>query len=349
MPGQVPGTGRGPVFQPHKPPPPTVAPFDDSQRGRGLDRADTSQPGAGPASRRVGLTPSGAALTTIDSAHLRPYACAWVYPSNWAYPLLSFGAQVTPTSADGSTMTVQVQSSTDIAFTAPTTVTLVSQVSGVTTTAAVGPFTNDTVYFFRARAGDGVSTWSEWTPTRRIYLNVVGGDALEYTYQNLGWLNDAVSRDALEYTYQNLGVELPRWDNALEYTYQNVGVELPLNKDAVEYVYYGDVNADPPLPYLWTMVPSSGRANDGITLYGGGMGTAQGTYSGVVQMLLSGVWTNVSVVSWIRVAANANATTGARSIQPLLGIVDPEHNEVGIAIPSTAMPPGHQVRVQTVT
>lgn len=322
MPGQVPGSGRGPIFQPPRIPP------------GGGDPRSTSRYGQGRPTRDTGTTAEQVALGLVGGAPAGPtgpdYTITLNSPvSGTLAQTLSFAVNVTPVSSDASAMTVMFQTASDAAFTTDVSTTaLTGQASGAAVSTTLGPFTDGLIRHVRVRAGFGAS-WSAWSS---IWVFV-----------------STESRDATEYSLFNVGVATVADDEGVEYSLFNVGVHTTLSGDATEYLYFGDVNTDAPTPWLWALMPHSGRPGDGISVYGHGLGATQATYSGELQMLIDGTWGPISVVAWTVEAASVDAYTEDRAILPYEGRIDPEHGVIDTVIPVDAHNPGHQLRVRTTT
>jgi hypothetical protein len=160
----------------------------------------------------------------------------------------------------------------------------------------------------------------------------------------------AVTNDGYHYVYQNFGFVLPSPvpREGYHYSYTNYGYNIVPSNDGYNYSYEGDVNTLVPTPHIWFVLPSHGRPGDGITIYGSGMGSVQATYNGSVEMLFGvSSWTAQGVTGWRLPAAGAHAYDSQRTIDPNAGVINVEHNELDIVIPSNAVPPGHQVRFRT--
>jgi hypothetical protein len=110
----------------------------------------------------------------------------------------------------------------------------------------------------------------------------------------------------------------------------------------------GNVDTTQPEPYLWAIYQTSGRPGDGFTLFGGGMGATQVTYTGQVEIEIDGAWVALSVLRWALIAPSAEYGTAGQVIEPYVANIDPEHVEIDVVIPNGAFPPGHKVRVRTV-
>lgn len=274
------------------------------------------------AQRNIALEPAPTDPTDI-------YHVVWVNQPQprTIIPLLSPSLSFQATSASGTAMTVEIQSSLSNTFSSPTTTTLLSVPSGVTQQTTLGPFVDLTTRYFRIRAGDGV-TFSDWVVGMTITFNTGVGDGIEYVYENVGVLFS-----------QN--------KDGVEYVYENVGVLFTLSVDAVEYVYEGDVNTTTPTPRIWFIKPLSGRSGDGFVIYGHGFGAPQSQYSGLLQFFITGVWTTVGVNTWTLVAAGAEAYTANRLLDSDIPHIDMEHNEVEVTIPGGFVPPGYLLRIET--
>lgn len=157
-----------------------------------------------------------------------------------------------------------------------------------------------------------------------------------------------VDPDAIEYVNANVGYAptLDRDVTAIEYAQENVGLAAVVYQGAVEYGHYGDVNTLTPTPHIWFVRPVQGRAGDGIELVGGGLGSTQAQYAGLLQLEYP-PWTTIPVTGWAEVAAGANAYTASRTIDPENGIIDMEHIVVEFLLPADAVPPGYRLRVRT--
>jgi hypothetical protein len=176
-----------------------------------------------------------------------------------------------------------------------------------------------------------------------------GTDANTKALYHLDGAINAVTQDAAFYVYENVGVALVASQDGTHYVFENAGVDLTESKDAVHYVYEGDVNTATPTPHIWWLRPNSGRASDGFTVVGHGFGAAAATYSGVVEADYGSPTGKVplSVVAWTLVAADADAYTSARTMNPDTDTIDPEHGELAVTIPSDAVPPGYMIDVTT--
>lgn len=181
--------------------------------------------------------------------------------------------------------------------------------------------TAGTVYYWRARGGDGTS-WGDWTPAIQFTPFLEVGDAIEYVLINVGYDPTAFTpnQDALAYVLENVGYDpaafTPNQD-ALEYVLENVGyqqADFTQTMDALEYVLVGDVNTDVPTPHIWFLQPTSGRPNDGFDIYGFGFGDLQATYSGSPQGYFDGVWSGLNVVAWQTFPENSAAYTVNRVV-----------------------------------
>lgn len=155
--------------------------------------------------------------------------------------------------------------------------------------------------------------------------------------------------DGYEYVTQNIGFEAPvPGKDAYDAVYYNGGVHFDLIFDGFDYVWLGDVNTSTPTPHIWFVSPTSGRAGDGVMIYGHGMGTSQATYSGAVDVLYEDTgWSSISVTSWAFVAATTDSYGPARMVSPSGLAINVEHVEIGVVIPSDAEAPGQQVRFRT--
>ncbi len=147
-----------------------------------------------------------------------------------------------------------------------------------------------------------------------------------------------------EYICVNAGIGAVKY-GAGESICENAGLPAP-PRPAAEYFHYGDANTATPTPQVWFLQPDSARPLDAVNVIGHGFGAAQGTYSGVVQGYDGSTWQNLAVLSWNgAVAATADALTSNREI--IASDIDPEHGVIGVTVPSWAVPPNLQVRVQT--
>jgi hypothetical protein len=157
------------------------------------------------------------------------------------------------------------------------------------------------------------------------------------------------SKSGYFYIYENAGFFPPVGaKEGYFYSYLNLGFLVTSDKQGYFYGYEGDVNTLVPTPHIWFVTPGHGRPGDGVTVYGSGMGANQATYNGSVEMLFGvSSWTAQGVTGWRFPAAGTHAYDSQRTIDPNAGVINVEHNELDIVIPSNAVPPGHQVRFRT--
>lgn len=155
----------------------------------------------------------------------------------------------------------------------------------------------------------------------------------------------AVSASGFEYIVANVGVAAPVSAYVPESILGNVGVELTEKSDVPEYVI-GNVDTSVPTPLIFGLTPSAARSGDGVTVIGSGFGATAGELAGVIEVDHDGAWEALSVVTWTRHSATADAGTVDREIS-IAGVVDPQHEEVLVTIPVWATPPGLDLRVRT--
>ena len=252
-------------------------------------------------------------------------------------------------SADGTSAAVQLQVSTSAGFGTTVHDSDLTQADNVTGGRQVTGLTDGVTYYMRARAKYApLSYVGPWSATRTLTVVTKSGIASMNVTMNIG-VEHTPEDTWAEYAYENVGVENTPSQSWAQYAYENVGVEVTVVDNVPQYVYEGDVNTATPNPVIWFLLPSYGREGDGIAIYGFGFGDLQSTYSGVVEVDWGGVtgWQSVPVVSWQTFPADAPAYTGAREIDEVAGIVDPQHTVIQILVPAGAIPPGYPVRVRT--
>lgn len=148
---------------------------------------------------------------------------------------------VTPTSSDSSAMTVQWEWDDDVNFANANghkqTASSGSAASGVNLTIQTpSALTALTTFYWRARSGDGASSWSSWLSGQVIVYDTSAGQATFYSYQNIGFVITN-NREAQLYAYENIGFSLANNNEAQLYAYENVGFNLSNNKEGQMYAY----------------------------------------------------------------------------------------------------------------
>jgi hypothetical protein len=247
---------------------------------------------------------------------------------------------------------VQFDLATDAGFTAIVWTATDTLVPNGAWSHFISPYTltDLTKYWWRVRAGDGAGVWGPWSTAQSFTPDLNAGRGYAEVFLNVGidplLIEDYAGRDA----YLNQGVTLGSVPIGIEFLYENVGLILdrPGAHDAVDTIYLGDVNTATPTPHLWFIRPTSGRAGDGISIVGHGLGSLPGTYGGVVEYDAGGgSWTAVPVVTWQVYPGTAAALTAGRTIDTELAVIDPEHTTVEIVVPAGALPPGYPIRIRT--
>lgn len=180
----------------------------------------------------------------------------------------------------------------------------------------------DVIYYWRARAGNGV-LWSSWTTSRTIKYSLKQTDAVIWTYINAGFEALTANREALEWAYADFGFN------------------LVASGEAVVWVYVGDVDTSVPIPHIWFLRPTVGREGDGFSIYGHGFGSTDLVYNG--HAYLNAI--QLSETAWVQVAAGANAYNSLREIDPISGEPTMEHGRIDVTVPSGAA--SGPVRVET--
>lgn len=250
----------------------------------------------------------------------------------------------------GTNTDVQVQVASDAGF-----VTVVSAPSPTNLpngTATVQPtgLVAGTTYWWRARgAPTGTTTWGPWSATWTFAIDLNTGKACEYSMENIG-IDPILYSGTVDSIMENVGVEIVLYPGGIEYLLENVGVEIVLDSDGIEYVYEGDVSSNTPTPHIWWLIPSAGRAGDGISVVGFGFGDLASTYGGVVEIYLPDTtgWTVLGTVSWQTFGANAHGYDELRHISMVLNEIDMQHQIIQFLIPDGSIPPGYGIRVRTV-
>lgn len=215
----------------------------------------------------------------------------------------------------------------------------------------VSPYTltDLTSYWWRVRAGDGAGVWGPWSAAQKFTTDLNAGRGYAEVFINVG-IEDLIEDYAAAFVSLNQGVTLGSVPLGIEFLYENVGLEInrPGIHDGVDYIYLGDVNTATPTPHLWFIRPTSGRAGDGISIVGHGLGSLPGTFGGVVEYDIGGGnWQAVPVVTWQTYPGTTAALTAARTIDTELAVIDPEHTTVEIVVPAGAIPPGYPIRIRT--
>lgn len=239
---------------------------------------------------------------------------------------------------------LQFEVASDAAFaTVISSATITNVAPLVTTSWTMGvDLTPGVKAYWRVRAGDfSGSSWGSWYSSFTMYQT--GGNGYGYV-----WLNaSAVVTDTgkgHEYAWLNGGPLLVDVGCGYEWVWANVGRDLQIGTDAYEYVWQNNDDSNP-LPHVWFVDPTSGRPGDGFTVIGFGFGDLQSTYTGHVEIdLQDGAgWQTVGVVTWQRFPADPDMYGPDREIRA--GKIDPQHDEIGVLVPSAAIPPGLLVRV----
>lgn len=91
------------------------------------------------------------------------------------------------------------------------------------------------------------------------------------------------------------------------------------------------IDASTPALHLWFADPPSAEVGDDVTLYGHG-------FTGTVAATVAGVAATTAATS--TVSASSNAYTADRQINPLSGVVDPQHHTVVMTVPEVSPPGG---------
>jgi hypothetical protein len=156
----------------------------------------------------------------------------------------------------------------------------------------------------------------------------------------------AVSSQAFESVVSNIGVATSPSSIAAESILGNVGVASVPSAGAFEAMV-GQILDGGAAPMIFALVPSAARGGDGISVIGSGFGATQLERAGVVETFNGLTWEAMSVNSWARIPASADASTANRVIDPAGGVFDPEHEQIDVSVPSWAVPPSVQIRVRT--
>jgi len=254
-------------------------------------------------------------------------------------------------SADGTSADVQLQVSVASSFASTVHDSDLTQNDVTTGGRQVTGLTDGTLYYMRARAKKTIGSYNyvgPWSATKTFTVVTKSGIASMNITMNIGVAVTLV-QSWPHYAYENIGVEITKKGSWWHYAYENVGVQVTITDNVPQYVYEGDVNTATPNPVIWFLMPSFGREGDGISIFGFGFGDLQSTYSGVVEVNWGGVigWQSVPIVDWQTFPADPPAYTGARQIDEVLGVVDPQHTVIQIVVPAGALPPGYPVRVRT--
>jgi hypothetical protein len=283
----------------------------------------------------------------LATAALKPMDAVPVAPANLSkVPALqpTLEAVISNTAPPSS---VEWQVSTVVGFGSTVWTTTQTSVADGRRSALVGvPLTNGTTYYWRVRTGDGLGAWGPWSPVWSFGVDTNAGRAYQQVYENVG-REAATPEPGFITVYENVGMEDRRQKLAIDYLFENVGVPDLRTGSSTEYMYWGDVSANTPNPRIWFLDPASGRAGDGITLVCFGVGDLAGTYAAVVEYLDAGAWHPVPVVTWQTFGPTAAAYTAARTSDPELGVIDPQHTNISIVVPAGARPPGYPSRVRT--
>lgn len=254
-------------------------------------------------------------------------------------------------SADGTSAAVQLQVSISAGFGTTVHDSDLTQADNVTGGRQVTGLSDGVVYYMRARAKKTIGAYNyvgPWSATRSFTVVTKSGISSMNVTMNIG-VEHTPSQIWAQYAYENIGILWTPSQSWAQYAYENVGAEITVVDNVPQYVYEGNVNTATPNPVIWFLLPSFGREGDGISIFGFGFGDLQSTYSGVVEVDWGGVtgWQSVPIVDWQTFPADAPAYTGARVIDEVAGIVDPQHTVIQILVPTGAIPPGYPVRVRT--
>lgn len=182
---------------------------------------------------------------------------------------------------------------------------------------------------------------------------ISGPNAIHYVYENIG-MPIVPSREDVDFVYENIGLTLTAVRDDVDWVYENIGMEVAVNREAVPYIYEGDVDNSVPTPHIWFVRPSSGREGDGFSIFGHGFGQTNAQYDGHAYLGAQSDWDGSEPIDaafqlgesfWGRIAASPNAYTSARTIDPITGTPDPEHERIDVTVPTGAE--SASVRVQT--
>jgi len=243
--------------------------------------------------------------------------------------------------------TVQVQMSTADTFASTVfNETLVQPWGGTVGRQVIG-LTDGVTYYWRARAGDSSGNWGLWSETRSLLVELDTGRAFMQMTTNVG-VTLIIDPDATLNATQNVGFEDRRKTYWPVYSMENIGIPDSRQPFWPAYVME-NVDTNTPAPIIWFLRPAYGREGDGIDIVGFGFGDLQTTFDGVVEIDWGGStgWQPVPVVSWQTFFPTADAYTGDREIDQVLGVLDPQHTVIQITVPTGAIPPGYPVRVRT--
>ena len=264
-----------------------------------------------------------------------------------AYPTTAPLFHIRATTWNGGSAEVQLQVATEPTFAAPVHDSTVTQAHNAEQTRTVTGLVNGTLYFWRARSGDG-TLWGAWTPTMTLTIQVDSGKAFQYATVNVG-VTLISDPDAHRATTVNVGVMDTRQEEWPAYLFANVGVQVTLTDEWPAYLY-AYVTSDPPMPHLWFLRPPSGREGDGVEVVGWGFGDTPEQYSAGVEIELEpGVWTAMQTVTYQTFPATADGYNDNRVLNQATGEIDPQHTVIAVVVPPGTEPPGYPVRVRTVT
>lgn len=264
-------------------------------------------------------------------------------------PFLQPTLRVLVSASGGGPSSVQFDVATDAAFTAIVwTSTDAAAVNGPRDKVVGVALTNGTRYYWRARDGNGGGTWGQFTATRSFIPDLNAGRAYLEVFANVG-IEELPDGHGFLSLYENVGAAGPPLHPGYHYEYVNVGADLVKRHQAYHDVFEGDVSTNTPTPLIWFLAPESGRPGDGIKIYGFGTGPLQSTFGGVVEAYFGAAtgWVSVPVLSWGVFPETPNAYTAARKIDPVAGIIDPQHSVIEIVVSPAALPPGYPIRIRT--
>lgn len=274
----------------------------------------------------IGANTTVDGLTGTAAAEVHNWTVTLVNPTDGnSVPTTTPQVTTRQTAWNANPADVQVQVSTVSNFASTVHNTTVSQSHNVNTSRSVTGLTNGVTYYWRARAGDniGANQVGPWSSTQTFNVLVDSGKSFMQQTINVGATLEDPGRGFLQQTV-NIGVDTTLEDHLGQFIYENVGVEVTEGRYWGQYVYEGDVDTSTPIPRIWFLKPTSGRAGDGLQIYGFGFGDLQATFSGVVELDYGSPtgWVSVSVNSWQTFPANNAAYTEDRRITDVPEIRD---------------------------
>lgn len=266
-------------------------------------------------------------------------------------PALSTTPILTVRQEDSAARDIEIQVASDAAFTTVVWSTTLGSITPMTNhSVTIGvALTNGQIYWWRVRAVDTSGpTNGPWETRSFKVILPINAAGYETVLNNVGVLLTQ-GKDDTDYVLNNVGVELIYYKGDADYILAIVGVELNRSHDGYEYVLVGDVDTSTPTPHIWGLIPTSGHPGDGFIIVGFGFGDLQSTYSGDVQVdIYDGAgWVALSIVDWQTFPADPDMYGPDREINLLFGVIDPQHQEVQVQVPTAALPPGLIVRVRT--